>query len=87
MQHSTGATYEQVRLAALFPRITSEIQTFNQYEVDGFELPDRQFLLSYDDGPAPDRLKGVKVNGTEQLVKALEKADMHAQFFCPGRTH
>lgn len=77
--------YEQVRLAALFPRITSEIQTFNQYEVDGFELPDRQFLLSYDDGPAPDRLKeGVKVNGTEQLVKALEKADMHAQFFALG---
>ena len=77
--------YEQVRLAALFPRITSEIHTFNQHEVDGFELPDRQFLLSYDDGPAHDRLKdGVKVNGTEQLVKALESAGMHAQFFALG---
>ncbi len=77
--------YEQVRLAALFPRITSEIHTFNQHEVDGFELPDRQFLLSYDDGPAPDRLKeGVKVNGTEQLVKALESAGMRAQFFALG---
>ncbi|MCD8523365.1 MAG: polysaccharide deacetylase family protein [Saccharospirillaceae bacterium] len=77
--------YEQVRLAALFPRITSEIETVHDHEVNGFELPDRQFLLSYDDGPAPDRLQdGLKVNGTEQLVKALESAGMRAQFFVLG---
>lgn len=79
--------YEQVRLAALFPRITSEIDQFESEsgagsdasaptEVTGFELQDRHFLLSYDDGPSAER--------TPSLIRALEAADVSAYFFVLG---
>lgn len=74
--------YEQVRLAALFPRITSEIDTLSaQQEVTGFELTDGQFLLTYDDGPAADN-KGE--NRTQKLADALRQDDIHAFFFVLG---
>ncbi|MFG1488146.1 polysaccharide deacetylase family protein [Oceanospirillum sp. HFRX-1_2] len=75
--------YEQVRLAALFPRITSEIDTFSPsdsadgvVEITGFELSDRHFMLSYDDGPSSTR--------TAPLVRALEDAGVEAYFFVLG---
>lgn len=75
--------YEQVRLAALFPRITSEIDTFSPsdsaddvVEITGFELSDRHFMLSYDDGPSPTR--------TAPLVRALEDGGVEAYFFVLG---
>ena len=75
--------YEQVRLAALFPRISSEIDTFREpvaaaapVEITGFELPDRQFLLSYDDGPSAQR--------TGPLVDELQQAGISAYFFVLG---
>lgn len=75
--------YEQVRLAALFPRITSEIDTFSPsesadavVEITGFELSDRHFMLSYDDGPSPTR--------TAPLIRALEDAGVEAYFFVLG---
>ena len=43
---------ELLRLAALFPAVTSEIDVFSPLERKGFELPDKQFLLTFDDGPA-----------------------------------
>ena len=43
---------EQLRLAALFPKTSSEIARFTPQEKTGSELPDRQFLLSFDDGPS-----------------------------------
>ncbi len=74
--------YEQVRLAALFPRITSEIDTLSpQQEVTGSELQDGHFLLTYDDGPAADN-KGE--NRTQALTDALRQDDIHAFFFVLG---
>ncbi|WP_035416382.1 polysaccharide deacetylase family protein [Ferrimonas kyonanensis] len=70
--------YEQVRLAALFPRITSEIDRLSSQEVNGFELKDGDFLLTYDDGPSPHR--------TAPLIRALKKYDIHAFFFVLGES-
>ncbi|KQV51327.1 polysaccharide deacetylase family protein [Duganella sp. Root336D2] len=44
---------EQLRLAALFPKISSEIDRFGPHEWNGDTLEDRQFLLTFDDGPSP----------------------------------
>lgn len=69
--------YEQVRLAALFPRISSEIQTFNNNEITGHNFKDNEFLLTFDDGPSNN-------NGTEQLAELLSKKDIHSFFFVLG---
>ncbi len=69
--------YEQVRLAALFPRITSEIDTFSEQEVTGFEFDDGEFLLTYDDGPS---------KRTSSLISALNQHNIHAFFFVLGET-
>ncbi len=70
--------HEQLRLAALFPRISSEIATYNRTEMTGFELPDRQFLLTFDDGPTgPD-------NNTDLLLKALHNKQTSGVFFVLG---
>ena len=42
---------EQMRLAALFPTLSSEIATFGSHEWSGDERDDRQFFLTFDDGP------------------------------------
>ncbi|GAA0190553.1 polysaccharide deacetylase family protein [Fulvivirga kasyanovii] len=70
--------YEQLRLAALFPRITSEILTLSNEEVTGFELPDKQFLLTFDDGPtAPG-------GHTDRLIETLNKNHTTGIFFILG---
>lgn len=69
---------EQLRLAALFPRTSSEIDTYSAQEVDGSELPDRQFLLSFDDGPtAPG-------GSTDALLRTLHEHKLNATFFVLG---
>lgn len=68
--------YEQVRLAALFPRITSEIDTLDEREVQGFEYPDGQFLLTFDDGP--------KYSQTPQVTDQLRKLNINGIFFVLG---
>jgi len=79
--------YEQVRLAALFPRITSEIDLLDEKnEINGSEMGDLQFLLSFDDGPS-DNVKqkdGSYENRTLNLVKDLNSDNLHAQFFILG---
>lgn len=69
---------ELVRLAALFPRISSEIDTFSSVEKDGSELPDRHFLLTFDDGPTN------KNGSTDDLLPILDKAGLHATFYMLG---
>ncbi len=69
---------ELIRLAALFPAVTSEIDTFSAKERDGFELPDRQFLLTFDDGPTN------KNGSTDTLLSLLNQADLHASFYMLG---
>ncbi|EKE77172.1 polysaccharide deacetylase family protein [Gallaecimonas xiamenensis] len=78
--------YEQVRLAALFGRVTSEVLPLGAGELDelersGFNQADGHFLLSYDDGPS-STVKGD--NRSAQLVSALEGKGLHAQFFALG---
>ncbi|TXI35929.1 MAG: polysaccharide deacetylase family protein [Aquipseudomonas alcaligenes] len=69
--------YEQVRLAALFPAITSEIARLDESELTGDELPDRHFALSFDDGPSANQ-------ETEQLRQWLQGEGISAFFFVLG---
>ncbi|HSC84058.1 MAG TPA: polysaccharide deacetylase family protein [Pseudomonas sp.] len=69
---------EQMRLAALFPRISSEIALFSSQERNGDELADRQFLLSFDDGPtAPG-------GSSDKLVGWLRQQHLNGTFFVLG---
>lgn len=69
---------EQIRLAALYPRVTSEILQFSDNEVQGHNFVDKNFLLTFDDGPT-------KIHGnTDKLISVLEKHDLTAMFFVLG---
>lgn len=70
--------YEQLRLAALFPRITSEILLLDETEQNGLGYDDKQFLLTFDDGPT------VKGGNTDQTIAVLKKHDEKAVFFVIG---
>lgn len=69
---------EQLRLAALFPRISSEIEVFSTEEITGHELADGVFQLSFDDGPS--RAGG----NTDKTLAMLNRAGLHATFFQLG---
>ena len=69
---------EQLRLAALFPKVSSEIGTFSALEWTGDALPDRNFYLSFDDGPT------VGGRNTDDTVAMLSKHGRHAVFFALG---
>lgn len=69
---------EQLRLAALFPSVSSEIQRMDPAERLGDELADRQFLLTFDDGPS------VYDGRTDQLIDVLRAQDLHGLFFVLG---
>lgn len=70
--------YEQVRLAALFPRITSEILPLEQSEITGFDFKDKEFLLTFDDGPTAP-------NGhTDKLIATLHQQNINGIFFILG---
>lgn len=70
--------YEQMRLAALFPRITSEILPLADDELLGPELQDREFLLSFDDGPTSPG------GTTDEFIAALRKQKANGIFFVLG---
>lgn len=69
---------ELLRLAALFPRVNSEVATFSSQEIDGNALGDRQFLLSFDDGPT--RAGG----STDAMLQILHSLHTNATFFTLG---
>lgn len=69
---------EQMRLAALFPTISSEIDLFNKNEWNGDELEDKQFLLTFDDGPTKTQ------NNTDNLINVLSANNKNAVFFILG---
>jgi len=69
--------YEQVRLAGLFPRISSEIATLSDDEITGHEFKDNEFLLTFDDGPSSNQR-------TEKLITRLNEDDIHSFFFVIG---
>lgn len=66
---------EQLRLAALFPSPTSEILKLAERERLGDELPDRHFLLTFDDGPT------AAGGETDGLADWLRSQGMSATFF------
>ncbi|MFC5474338.1 polysaccharide deacetylase family protein [Paraherbaspirillum soli] len=69
---------EQLRLAALFPKVSSEIDRFNDREWNGDAFEDRQFLLTFDDGPTAG-------NGTtDDTLRMLETNKRSAIFFVLG---
>ena len=69
---------EQIRLAALFPRISSEILQLSKNEIQGHNFPDKNFLLTFDDGPT-------LANGnTDKLIKVLNEYKLEALFFVLG---
>jgi peptidoglycan/xylan/chitin deacetylase (PgdA/CDA1 family) len=69
---------EQLRLAALFPHPTSEILTVSDAERTGFELPDRRFRLTFDDGPSP------RGGTTDALLTLLRESRRRGTFFMLG---
>jgi len=69
---------EQMRLAALFPKISSEIDRFGDNEWTGDALPDGQFLLSFDDGPTPPG------GSTDETLRMLASQQRSAVFFMLG---
>ena len=69
---------EQLRLAALFPKISSEIDRFNDGEFNGDALADRLFYLSFDDGPTR---AGGTTDSTLEMLAAHKKS---AAFFLLG---
>jgi hypothetical protein len=74
-----GYLNEQMRLAALFPRISSEIGLFSSLERNGDELADMQFLLTFDDGPtAPG-------GNTDKLADWLRGQNLNATFYVLGQ--
>jgi peptidoglycan/xylan/chitin deacetylase (PgdA/CDA1 family) len=75
--HRTYAA-EQLRLAALFPRITSEVMTFDGRERNGWELPDREFVLTFDDGPT------AAAGNTDKTLQALQTEKLTGFFFVLG---
>ncbi|MES2674531.1 MAG: polysaccharide deacetylase family protein [Pseudomonadota bacterium] len=69
---------EQMRLAALFPKVTSEIATFNDGEWTGAQLADKEFYLTFDDGPT--RVSGT----TDETLNMLKENKKSAAFFVLG---
>ena len=69
---------EQLRLAALFPKISSEILPLHPDEILGDKLKDRSFLLTFDDGPTE------KEGSTDRLAQKLRDLGIHAFFFSLG---
>ncbi len=69
---------ELLRLAGLFPQINSEIDVLGPQEITGGDFPDRQFFLTFDDGPT------AATGHTRKTLDMLRKAGREATFFVLG---
>jgi peptidoglycan/xylan/chitin deacetylase (PgdA/CDA1 family) len=68
--------FEQERLAAYWPSVTSEIFTFSDCnEQTGSSLSDRSFRLTFDDGPTPPN------GSTDAIIAHLKTCHITATFF------
>src|SRR4030095_11768296 len=70
---------EQLRLAALFPKTTSEIIGLSENEISGHEFAQKHFLLTFDDGPSGQN------GNTDKLIKVLNELQLKSAFFVLGR--
>lgn len=77
-QFSRAYVAEQLRLAALFPNISSEIDFFNSNEWNGDNFTDHQFLLTFDDGPTQTQ------GNTDDTLAMLAANQKSAVFFVLG---
>ena len=69
---------ELARLAFLFPKTSSEILTLAPNEITGSNYADKEFLLTFDDGPT-------KENGnTDKLTATLKSLNLNGMFFVLG---
>ena len=79
--------YELLRLAAVFPRFNSEVLSLNDNEFAGWGLPDRHFMLSFDDGPTRgSRQPGSNAEDTDRTIEMLRDNRVNALFFVMGKT-
>jgi peptidoglycan/xylan/chitin deacetylase (PgdA/CDA1 family) len=70
---------EQIRLAAIFPNTSSEIDLFNDNEWTGDEFDDRKFFLTFDDGPTAFG------GSTDSVLQMLAAQKKNAVFFVIGQ--
>jgi peptidoglycan-N-acetylglucosamine deacetylase len=77
-EFSRAYVAEQMRLAALFPKVTSEIDIFNDQEWNGDTIPDKRFFLSFDDGPT------AASGSTDATLNMLFQHKKNAVFFVLG---
>jgi peptidoglycan/xylan/chitin deacetylase (PgdA/CDA1 family) len=78
---------ELLRLAAVFPDRNSEVETFNDNELPGWELHDRQFLLSFDDGPTRGLARPEPhAEDTDRTLAMLRSHQVNAVFFVVGQS-
>lgn len=71
---------ELLRMAALFPQTSSEIERYNSDELSGDEMPDRTFMLNFDSGPtAVD-------GGTDWLADFMRQQKLTATFNVLGKS-
>lgn len=71
---------ELARLAFLFPKTSSEILTLATNEITGSDYPDKQFLLTFDDGPTPAH------GTTDKLAATLKTLNLNGMFFVLGES-
>lgn len=70
---------ELLRMAALFPQTSSEIERYNSDELSGDEMPDRTFMLNFDGGPtAVD-------GGTDWVTDFMRQQKLTATFNVLGK--
>ncbi len=71
---------ELLRMAALFPQTSSEIERYNSDELSGEEMPDRTFLLNFESGPT------VADGATDWLADFMRQQKINATFFVLGKS-
>ena len=69
---------ELLRMAALFPQTSSEVERYNSDELSGEEMPDRTFLLNFESGPT------VVDGATDWLADFMRQQKINATFFVLG---
>jgi peptidoglycan/xylan/chitin deacetylase (PgdA/CDA1 family) len=70
---------ELLRMAALFPQTSSEVERYNSDELSGDEMPDRTFLLNFESGPT------VADGATDWLADFMRQQKINATFFVLGK--
>jgi peptidoglycan/xylan/chitin deacetylase (PgdA/CDA1 family) len=70
---------ELLRMAALFPQTSSEIERYNSDELSGEEMPDRTFLLNFESGPS------VADGATDWLTDFMRQQKINATFYVLGK--